>query len=194
MNHKITLEEEGRLVKEYYRRVPPRLYDEVWKHLQEIIGVGTRRPSNSPWASAVVLLRKKNGKLHFCIDLQKLNSLTVKDAYRIPKIQDTLDCLQGAVWFTLLDIKIGYCQVELEDASKAVPAFTVGPLGFYECEQMPFGLKNTLATFQCLMETSFGDLQFQWCIIYLDDVIFARTPREHLRRLCTVLSWLWKLD
>ena len=84
----------------------------------------------------------------------------VKHAYSIPRIQDTLDCLQGAVWFTLLDLKSGYWQMELAEASKALTAFTVGPLGFYKYDQMPFGLKNALATFQCLMETCLGNLQF----------------------------------
>ena len=81
-----------------YRRIPPGLYDEVWKPLQEMIDVGAIWPSNSPWASVVILVRKRNGKLCFCIDLRKLNSLMVKDTYSIPTIQDTLDCLQGGRW------------------------------------------------------------------------------------------------
>ena len=80
----------------------------------------------------------------------------------------------------------------LEEASNALTDFTVGPLGFCEWEQMPFGLMNVLATFQCLIETCLGDLQFQWCIIYLDDIIsFAATPKKNLKRLHTVLSQLW---
>ena len=88
------------------------------------------RPSNSPWASTIILVRKKNGKLHFCIDLRKLNSLMVKDAVSIPQNQETLDCLPAAVWFTLLDLKSRYWQAELGKASKALTVFTVGPLGF----------------------------------------------------------------
>ena len=96
----------------------------------------------------------------FVTNLRKLNSLTVKDAYSIPRMQDTLDCIQGAVWFTLLDLKSGYCQVELKEASKALTAITVGPLRLYEYEQMPFELTNTLAMFEDLMETCLGNLQF----------------------------------
>ena len=115
----------------------------------------------------------------------------VKGAYSILRIQDTLDCLQGAVWFPFVDLKNGYWQVESEEASKAFTAFTVGPFRFYECEWMPFGLMNTFATFQYLMEMCLGNLQFWWCIIYLDDIIsFAATPKEHLERLWVVLSWL----
>ena len=80
-----------------------------------------------------VLVMKKNGKLCFCIDLRKLNSLMVKDTCSIPLVQVTLDCLQGAVWFTLLDLKSRYWQVELEEANTALTAFTVYPLRFYEC-------------------------------------------------------------
>ena len=111
MKHKITLEEGARPIKKHYRRVPPGLYDKIWKHLQEMVDVGAIWLSNSPWASAVVLARKKSGKINFCIDLRKLNSLVVKDNYSIPRIQDTLDCLQGVIWFILLDLKSEYWQV-----------------------------------------------------------------------------------
>ena len=158
-----------------------------------MIDVGAVQLSKSPWAIAVVLGQEKEWQASFL--LQKLNSLTVKDSYRIPGIQDTLDCLQGAVWFTLLDLKRGYWQVEPREASQTLTAFTVGPLRFYECKQMPFWLTNAPVTFQHLIETCLGDLQFQWSIIYLDDVIiFAGTPKEHLKRFCTVLSWLQRLD
>ena len=154
--------------------------------------IGAIWPSNSPWASTVVLVRKKNGKLCFWINLRKLNSLMVKDACSIPQNQDTLDCLQGAVWFTLLDLNSGYQQVELEEASKALTTFMVGPLRFYECEQMPFGLTNAPAKFQFLIDTWLANLQFQWYIIHLDDIIvFAATPKEHLERLWAVFSQLW---
>ena len=93
--------------------------------------------SESPWASVVVLVRKKDGSLRFCIDLRKWNARTVQDAYSLPRIEETLDCLNGAQWFTSLDLKSGYWQVELDKESKALTAFTVGPLGFYQCEGMP---------------------------------------------------------
>ena len=145
-----------------------------------MINTGAIQPSNNPWVSAVVLVRKKIGKLCFCIDLRKLNSLMVKDTYSIPRIQATLECLQGAVWFTHLDLKSGYWQVELEEASKALTAFKVGPLGFYECKQMPFGLMNAPATFQHLMDTCLGNLQFPWYVIYLDDVIIFATTQKSI--------------
>ena len=77
--------------KEAYRRIPPQMYDEVQTHLQEMLDLSARRPSNSPWASAIVLVRKKVGRLRFCIDLRQLNNRTVKDAYSLPKIESILD-------------------------------------------------------------------------------------------------------
>ena len=94
--------------KERYRRIPPHLFDEVKNHLKEMIEVGAIRKSNSPWASAVVLVRKKDGSLRFCIDLRKLNACTIKDAHSLPCIDETLDCLGGATIFTSLDLKSGY--------------------------------------------------------------------------------------
>ena len=93
--------------KERYRRIPPHLYEEVKNHLQEMVEVGAMRRSFSPWASPVVLVRKKDGGLRFCINLCKLNNRTVKDGYSLPRIEDTLDCLHGAVWFSTLDLKSG---------------------------------------------------------------------------------------
>ena len=170
--------------------MPPHLYEEVQKHLKEM-EIGAIRKLSSPWASAVVLVRKKDGSLRFCIDLRHLNNRTIKDAYSLPRIEETLDCFNGAKIFTSLDLKSGYWQVEMEEESKPLTAFTVGPLGFFECERMPFGLTNAPATFQRLKESCLGDLHLNWCIIYLDDIIvFSETPQEHIKRLCGVLQKL----
>ena len=190
VKHKIQLNDYTPF-KERYRRVPPHLYEEVWKHLEEMVEIRAIRKSNSPWASAVVLVRKKDGSLRFYIDLRHLNNRTIKDAYSLPRIEETLDCLNGAKIFTSLDLKSGYWQVEMEEESKPLTAFTVGPLGFFECERMPFGLTNAPATFQRLMESCLGDLYLNWCIIYLDDIIvFSETPQEHIKRLHGVFQKL----
>ena len=107
------------------------------------------------------------------------------------EIYETLDCLNGVEWFSSLDLKLGYWQVEIEEDSKALTAFTVRPLGFYECECMPFGLTNALATFQWLMQSCLGNLHLHYCIIYLDDVIvFSKTLEEHIVRLRAVFKKL----
>ena len=151
--------------------------------------MGAIRPSNSPWASAFVLVWKKDGKLQFCIDLQKLNARTIKDAYSLPRIDESLDCLNGPEWFSSLDLKSGYWQIEMEENSKALTAFTVGLLGFYKCECMPFGLTNAPATFQWLIQSCLSNLHLCYCIIYLDDVIvFSKTLEEHVFRLRAVFD------
>ena len=120
--------------KEHYHCIPPGMYDEVKAHIQEMLDVGAMQPSNSPWASAVVLVWKKDGKLRFCINLQKLNARMIEDAYSLPQIDETLDCLNRAEYFSSLDLKSGYWQVEMEEDSKTLTAFTLGLLDFYECE------------------------------------------------------------
>ena len=113
-----------------------------------MLEIGAIQQSTNPWASLVVLVQKKDGSLRFCIDLRKLNNKTIKDVQSLPRIEDSLDCLHGATIFTSLDSQSGYWQVELIEASRPLTAFTVEPLGFYECVSMPFGLTNALATFQ----------------------------------------------
>ena len=135
-------------------------------HLQEMMDIGAIWKSHSPWASTVVLVQKKDGSLRFCIDLRKLNNWTIKDAYSLLHIEETLDSLQGFHWFSSLNFKSGYWQVKMDDVSKPLTTFTVEPLGFYECDRMPFGLTNTTATFQWLMETCLRDLNLNWCNIY----------------------------
>ena len=125
------------------------------------------------------------------MDLWKLNNRTVKDGYSLSRIEDILDCLHGAVWFSTLDLKSGYWQVELEEEAKPLSTFTMGPLGLWEFECMPFGLTNAPATFQRLMESCLGELHLNWCIIYLDNIIvFSQTLEEHVHRLKAVLNKL----
>ena len=94
------------------------MYDDVRAHIQEMLDIGAICKSHSPWASVVVLVCKKDGGLRFCIDLRKLNEQTIKDAYSLPRIDETLDSLQGSQWFSSLDLKSGYWQVEIDEESK----------------------------------------------------------------------------
>ena len=140
-----------------------------------MLQAGAIRPSSSPWCNTVVLVWKKDGGLHFCIDFRKLNVRTKKDSYPLPCIQETLESLEGSHIFSSFDFKLGFWQVEMDEASKQFTAFTVGSLGFFECEHMPFGLCNAPATFQRLMQNCLGELNLTYCLIYLDDVIMFST-------------------
>ena len=190
VKHHIKLTDETPF-KQRHRRIPHSQYESIKKHLQEMLHLGVIRPSESPFASNIVLVTKKDGSLRFCIDLRKLNEKTVKDSYALPRIEETLDVLGGAQWFSVLDLKSAYWQVEIAEEDKAKTAFTVGPLGFYECNRMPFGLTNAPATFQRLIETCMSDIHLSQCLLYLDDiVIFSRSYEEHLSRLEAVLKRL----
>ncbi|KAL5011180.1 hypothetical protein ScPMuIL_011737, partial [Solemya velum] len=177
--------------KQRYRRIAPSLIDEVRDHLHQLLLTGVIRRSHSPWSSAVVLARRKDGRLRMCIDYRQLNQRTVKDSYALPRIEDILDSLSGAKYFTVLDMKSGYHQVEVLDEHKERTAFTVGSLGFYEFNRLPFGLVNAPATYQRLMEDCLAELNMKVCFIYLDDlIIFSDSYEEHLERLEMVLTRL----
>ena len=133
--------------KEQFRQIPPPLV-EVWNHLREMLESGAIWPSQSAWHNALVLVRKKDGGLWFCIDFCHLNMYMKKDSYPLPRIQEALESLVGAGHFSCLDLKLGFWQIKMEEASKQYTAFTVGNLGFFECDHMLFVLCNVPATFQ----------------------------------------------
>ena len=190
--HKIVLKDPDPLpFKERFHRIPPPQLDKVREHLKLMLDAGVIWPSNSPWCNAVVLVRKKDGSLHFCIDFRKLNSLTVKDSHPLPRICETLESLAGAAHFSTFDMNSGFWQVPMDKESKQYTAFTLGSMGLYECKSMPFGLCNALPTFQRLMQNCLGKLNLTYCLIYLDDVIvFSDKPDEHLWRMRVVFNRL----
>ena len=190
--HKIVLKDPNTPpFKERFCRIPPPQLDEVHAHLKMMLDAGVIWPSNSPWCNAVVLVRKKDGSLHFCIDFRKLNALTVKDSHLLPRICETLESLDGAAHYSTFDMNSGFWQVPMDEESKQYTAFTLGSMGLYECESMPFGLCNAPPTFQRLMLSCLGELNLTYCLIYLDDVIiFSQTEEEHLERMRVVFDRL----
>ncbi len=190
VKHRIVLEDD-KPFKQPYRRIPPGMYEEVRQHVKDMLDADVIRESDSPFSSNVVLVRKKDGSLRFCIDYRVLNSKTRKDAYMLPRFDDIIDSISGARFFTKLDLRSGYWQVEVEEQDKAKTAFSVGNLGFFECNRMSFGLTNAPATFQRLMEKCMGEMHLRECLIFLDDIlIFSKTFEEHIQRLESVFSRL----
>ena len=190
IKHHINLTDE-QPIKIAHRRIPNNMYEEVKSHLRDMLAAGHISPSKSPWSFPVVLVRKKDNSLRFCVDYRQLNKRTVRDAYALPNIEETMDALCGATLFSCLDLRSGYWQVEVAEEHKERTAFNIGPLGFYHFNSMPFGLTNSPATFQRLMETCLGDLHLSQCLIYLDDIIvYSSNVQEHISRLEAVFKRL----
>ena len=139
-------------LKERFQRIPPPMVDEVHAHMKEMLEMGAICPSQSPWCNAVVLVHKKDRGLCFCIDFCKLNARTKKDSCSLPQIQTAIESLVGAGCFSCLDLKAGFWKIAMDEASKQYTTLTMGNLGFFECECIPFGLCNAPATFQRLMQ------------------------------------------
>ena len=190
--HKIVLKDlDTAPFKECFCRIPPPQLDEVREHLKLMLNSGVIRPSNSPWCNAVVLVSKKDGLFCFCIDFRKLNSLTVKDSHPLPCICETLESLAGAAHYSTFNMNSGFWQVPMDEESKQYTAFTLGSMGLYECESMPFGLCNAPPTFQRLMQNCLGELNLTYCLIYLDDmIVFSEMPEEHLWGMHVVFDCL----
>ena len=132
--------------------------------VQQMLSSNVIRPSNSPWASPVVMVRKKDGSLHFCVDFRQLNAATVKDAHPLPRIDDLLDALHGAKWFSTLDLKSGYWQVPITEQDKATTSFRTSSGQLFEFNQVPFGLCNAPATFSRLMDRVPAGLHWETCL------------------------------
>ena len=186
-----TIETHGPPLRHPYRRQNPAVRRKEMAQAQQTLASDGIRPSNSPWASPVVMVRKKDGSLRFCVDFRQLNTATVKDAHPLPRIDDLLNALHGARWFSTLDLKSGYWQVPITESDKAKTAFRTSSGQLYEFNQVPFGLCNAPATFSRLMDHVLAGLHWETCLFYLDDIIvFSSTWEEHLARLRQVFERL----
>ena len=181
---------EGRPIKQHPRRLPMMMRNVEQEEVDRMLERNIIVPSSSPWASPTVMVKKKDGKIRFCIDYRKLNEITKKDAYPLPRIDDCIDNLDGAKYFCTMDLQSGYWQVMMDPEDQEKTAFCTRS-GLYEFKVMPFGLTNAVATFERLMETVLRGLQWNECLVYLDDVIvFGSTFEQTLERLTHVFDRL----
>lgn len=177
-------------IRQYARRIPYSVRGHVTGLVDEMLRREVIRPSSSPWASPVVLVRKKDDTYRFCVDYRRLNAATKSDVYPLPRIDDYLDTLAGARYFTTLDLASGYWQVAMEPQSIEKTTF-VTHTGSYEFLVMPFGLKNAPATFQRLMGKVLAGLPQTVCMDYIDDIlVVGNTFERHLENLEAVLQRL----
>ena len=176
------------LIKQLPRRVPHFLKVKVSQHVQEMLDNGVIVPSHSPWGSPIMLVTKKDGTTHFCVDYRKLNAITKMDMYPLPRIDDSLDLLSGCSYFSTLDLASGYWQVGMSRDSQEKTVFITSN-GLYEFTVMLFGLCNAPATFQRLMEHVLAGIVREKCLTYLDDVlVMESTFQEHLDNLRMVFT------
>ena len=157
-------------VKQNLRRLPLSKRELVKEEISKMLEQGIVQPSQSLWSSPVVLVQKKDGSTRFCVDYKKLNNLTLKDSYPLPRIDESLDALRGSKWFSALDLQSGYFQVEMDPADAEKTAFTT-ICGLYQFKVMSFGLCNAPATFERMMEIILSGVHWETCLLYIDDVI-----------------------
>ena len=158
----------------------------------KMLELGIIRPSKSEWASPVVLAPKGDGSLRFCIDYRRLNAVTKRDSYPLPRMDDCIDSLGDAKFFSTLDANSGYWQVPMRESDIEKTAFVTHD-GLYEFRRMPFGLKNAPATFQRVLDLILAGFKWQTCLVYIDDVvIFSGSAEQHLEDVDTILTELGK--
>lgn len=181
-------------VRTCYGRRSPKERKMIEELIKEMLDQGVIQESESPWASPVVIVTKKDGSPRFCVDYRKLNSMTVKESWPIPLISDALDSLAGSTFFTSLDLFSGYWLMPVSEAARPKTAF-ISHVGLYEYRVMPFGLTNAPSRFQFMMDTVLRKLKWKTCCVYLDDVIvFGKSYDEHLERLEQVMKVLEDVD
>ncbi|KAK4511024.1 uncharacterized protein ATC70_012229 [Mucor velutinosus] len=169
-------------------RMSPAELDELQRQLTELQSLGLIRPSSSPWGAPVLFVKKKNGEMRMCIDYRALNKVTIRNSTPLPRIDECLDRLQGASWFTCLDLRSGYHQIRLKDSDIPLTGFNTR-YGKWEWLVLPFGLSNAPPSYQTWMNGVLKDCIDKFALVYLDDCcIFSKTKEDHIKHVRQVLS------
>lgn len=186
----IRLKDENKLVQRGPYRLGTVERETVRALVEKMLKAGIVRESKSPFSSPIILVKKKDGSDRLCVDFRELNSNTVADRYPLPLIQDQLDRLCGAQYFSSLDMVAGFHQIPVEENSIEKLAF-ITPDGHYEYLTMPFGLMNAPSVYQRAINDALGELRYSYAIVYLDDVLIpGKTEQEALDRLKVVMEKL----
>ena len=164
-----------------HQQIPVQLQSEVRKCLDNWLKQGIICPSKSPYASQVVIFHKKTGEICLCVNFRKLNAISIRDSFPLPRVEEALQAVQAAVWFSSFDLAQGYLQMAMEEEDIEKTAFRAGSSGLYEFTRMPFGLTNTGASFCRLMEMCIGDQQYITLLFYLDDICISRLKEFNLK-------------
>ena len=165
-----------------HHQIPVQLKSEVRKCLDNWLKQGIIRLSKSPYASQ---------EIHLCIDFHKLNAVSIRDSFALPRVKEALQAVQAAIWFSSFDLTQGYLQMAMEEADIPKTTFCAGSSGLYEFTRMPFGLTNAGASFCHLMEMCIGDQQYATLLFYLNDIcVFAESADQMLDRIKLVFSRL----
>jgi hypothetical protein len=173
-------------------RYPPTLKDEIERQVRDMLDKGFIQPSTSPFSSPVLLVQKKDGTWHFCVDYRYLNALTIKSVYPILVFDQLVDELGSAAWFSILDLHSGYHQIRLQSGEEFKTAFSTHA-GHYEFTVVPFGLSGAPGTFQGAMNSTLAPLLKKCVVVFFDDIlIYSRTYEEHIEHLRAVLTLLEK--